>query len=279
MKKKRLTALLSVFALAVAVAVLGGTASTAKATQQKGVTITIWDYFDAPPNGTAERDAMMKVAQQWAKKTGNKVVNPGYVANKENKFIQAAPAGQRPDILMEPHDRLGSFAVPGLLASAPKSLLSATERKDYNPASLGKGIYHPVATAAQDMVSNDVDPVLAPNGLDDLAADAVRSVPNSIIAQTLAAVGGNPANLPGYDFNPYQAALVATGVVRGGLPAGVPLTFADIYNILPLGLTPDSTQPLPVGYPLPERDRRYSGRAHDGRRLWRVPSARAQRFT
>ncbi len=136
MKTRRLTALLSALALAVAVAVLGATASTAKATQHKGVTITIWDYFDAPPNGTAERDAMMKVAQQWAKKTGNTVANPGYVANKENKFIQAAPAGQGPDILMEPHDRLGSFAVPGLLSAAPKNLLTAAERKDYNPATL-----------------------------------------------------------------------------------------------------------------------------------------------
>jgi len=136
MKAKRFTALLSVLALAIAVAVLGATASTAKATQKKGVTITIWDYFDAPPNGTAERTAMLKVANQWAKKTGNKVVDPGYVADKENKFIQAAPAGQGPDILMEPHDRLGSFAVPGLLAAAPKNLLSAKEKADYNPATL-----------------------------------------------------------------------------------------------------------------------------------------------
>ena len=136
MKAKRFTALLSVLALAIAVAVLGATASTAKATQKKGVTITIWDYFDAPPNGTAERNAMLKVANQWAKKTGNKVVDPGYVADKENKFIQAAPAGQGPDILMEPHDRLGSFAVPGLLAAAPKNLLSAKEKADYNPATL-----------------------------------------------------------------------------------------------------------------------------------------------
>lgn len=141
MKAKRLTALLSVLALAIAVAVLGATASTAKATQHKGVTITIWDYFDAPPNGTAERNAMMKVANAWAKKTGNKVVNPGYVAQKEDKFIQAAPAGQGPDILMEPHDRLGSFAVPGLLAAAPKNLLTAAERKDYNPATLAAFTY------------------------------------------------------------------------------------------------------------------------------------------
>ena len=121
---------------------------------------------------------------------------------------------------------------------------------DYQAANLGKGIYHPVATAAQDMVSNDQNPVLAPNGLGDLAADSVRNVPNSIIGQTLAAVGGNPANLPSYDFTPFQLGVVATGVLRGTLPANVPLTFSDIYNILPLGISPDTTQALPVGYPL-----------------------------
>lgn len=136
MKTKRIAALLGVFALAAALAVLGATASTARATQHKGVTITIWDYFDAPPNGTAERNALMAVAQRWAKKTGNKVSDPGYVANKENKFIQAAPAGQGPDILMEPHDRLGSFIVPGLLSAAPKNLLTAAQKSDYVPVSL-----------------------------------------------------------------------------------------------------------------------------------------------
>src|SRR5439155_19606609 len=103
---------------------------------------------------------------------------------------------------------------------------------------------------AQDMIPNDKSPVLSPHGLGDLAADSVRNVPNSIIAQTLAGVGGNPANLPGYDFTPYQVGVVATGVLRGTLPAAVPLTFADIYNILPLGISPDSSQLLPIGYPL-----------------------------
>jgi 5'-nucleotidase/UDP-sugar diphosphatase len=121
---------------------------------------------------------------------------------------------------------------------------------DYDPANLGKGIYHPVGSTAQDLVSNSVGPVPAPNGLGNLAADAVRSVPNGIIAQTLAAVGGNPANLPAFDFTPFQAAAVASGVLRGGLKAGVPLSFADIYDLLPLGISPDSTQALPVGYPL-----------------------------
>lgn len=121
---------------------------------------------------------------------------------------------------------------------------------DYIPASLGKGIYHPVGFTAQDMVSNGASPVPGPNGLGDLAADAERSVPNSIIQQTLVAVGGNPGNLPGYDFTPIQAGIVATGVLRGSLQTGVPLTFADIYNVLPLGISPDSSQALPIAFPL-----------------------------
>ena len=121
---------------------------------------------------------------------------------------------------------------------------------DYDARKLGNGIYHPVGSTAQDMVSNETDIAPAPNGLGDLAADAVRTVPNAIIAQTLAAVGGNPANLPGYDFTPIQFSVVATGVLRGTLRAGVPLSFADIYDVLPLGITPDSSQALPVGFPL-----------------------------
>ena len=121
---------------------------------------------------------------------------------------------------------------------------------DYDPAALGKGIYHPVASAAQTMLSNSTNPVASPNGLGDLVADSIRNVPNAIVAQALAGAGGNPANLPGYDFTPYQAGVVATGVLRGKLLSGLALTFADIYDVLPLGISPDSSQSLPVGYPL-----------------------------
>jgi len=121
---------------------------------------------------------------------------------------------------------------------------------DYDAASLAKGIYHVAATATQDMNSNDRNPVLSPNGLGDLAADSVRNVPNTIIAQALTAAGGNPANLPGFDTTPFQVGIVATGVLRNDLPGGVPLTFADMYDVLPLGISPDSTQALPIGYPM-----------------------------
>ena len=121
---------------------------------------------------------------------------------------------------------------------------------DFDATNPGKGIYHAVGSAAQNMTPNLNDPIPSPNGLGDLTADAVRSLPNSILAQTLAAAGGNPANLPTYDFTPFQAGVVATGVIRGTLQAGVPITFADIYNVLPLGISPDTSQALPVGYPL-----------------------------
>jgi len=114
---------------------------------------------------------------------------------------------------------------------------------DYDPTNLATGIYHPVAMAAQEMVSNESGAVPAPNGLGDLAADAIRSIPNGIIANT-------PANLPGYDFTPIQAGLVASGVLRGGFPAGTPINFADVYDLLSLGMSPDSGQDIPWGLPL-----------------------------
>ena len=114
---------------------------------------------------------------------------------------------------------------------------------DYAAANIGKGIYHPVGAAAQDMNPNDRNPVLCPNGLGNLAADSVRNVANSLVAAT-------PAGVTGFDYNPYQLGVVPTGVIRASLQGGVPLTFADIYNVLPLGISPDTTQALPVGYPM-----------------------------
>ncbi len=121
---------------------------------------------------------------------------------------------------------------------------------DYSKTNLATGIYHPVGATAQDMVYNGFDAVPAPNGLGDLAADGLRNVPNSIIAQTVAAAGSNPAALAGYDVTPFQASVIASGVLRGKLLAGAQLTFADIYNVAPLGFTTDTSQSLAAGYPL-----------------------------
>ena len=134
---------------------------------------------------------------------------------------------------------------------------------DYTPGQVATGLYHPVAVSAQDLMANGSDPVRGPNGLGNLCADAVRAVASGLLEQTLRAQGWNGSaadpqlagiraevQAAGCDPNPYAGAVVATGVIRAGLPAGVPLTFADLYNVLPLGLSPDLGQPLLTGYPI-----------------------------
>src|SRR5438309_2534797 len=100
-----------------------------------------------------------------------------------NATLAAQESGQHPDVpttvLVNTTDHQLNAALGPLLSQF---------FPDYSASDLGKGIYHPVGAAAQTMVPNDRDPVLAPNGLGNLAADAVRSVPNSIISQTLTAV-------------------------------------------------------------------------------------------
>ena len=162
-----------------------------------------------------------------------------------NASLASLSAGLQPDPATT-----GLISATDLQLNASLALLLSQYFSDYSPSSIGKGIYHPVGTAAQTMMSNNINPVASPNGLGDLVADSVRNVPNAIVTQTLNAVGGNQQALPGYDFTPYQAGNVATGVLRGTLRSGVQLTFADVYDVLPLGISPDSTQSLPVGYPL-----------------------------
>ena len=98
----------------VAALVAGSTASPSQATAHKGKTITLWDFFIGSPK---ERAALNRVAQQWARKTGNRVVNPGDVNDSQNKFRLSARTGRGPDIIQLPHDNLGALAAPNLLAS------------------------------------------------------------------------------------------------------------------------------------------------------------------
>jgi 2',3'-cyclic-nucleotide 2'-phosphodiesterase (5'-nucleotidase family) len=134
---------------------------------------------------------------------------------------------------------------------------------DYSGASLSLGLYHPVGSANQDMVSNVANPVPNPNGLGNLCADALRAVPNGIIASALMTAGWNGvANSPslatataalaaqGYDTTPYTAALVPTGVIVDQIKGGAPVTFANAYDVMCLGISPDNTQVTQVGYPL-----------------------------
>lgn len=75
------------------------------------------------------------------------------------------------------------------------------------------------------------------SGLGNLAADAVLAVSDNLKAANDGAA---------YDFS-----VVAGGVIRDSIYPGKTnaITFTDIYNVLPLGISPDTNQPVP-GYPL-----------------------------
>jgi arabinogalactan oligomer / maltooligosaccharide transport system substrate-binding protein len=117
MRRKTAVGGLTVVVVALVVALVAGlSAGTSQATPQKGKTITLWDFFISAPK---ERAALNRVAQQWARKTGNRVVNPGDVQDPANKFRLSARTGRGPDIIQLPHDNLGSLAAPNLLAAQP----------------------------------------------------------------------------------------------------------------------------------------------------------------
>jgi 5'-nucleotidase / UDP-sugar diphosphatase len=75
------------------------------------------------------------------------------------------------------------------------------------------------------------------SGIGNLASDSLRAVATSLA----------PLN----DGNPYHMGVVASGVIRDDIYPGKTgiITFTDIYNMLPLGISPDTSQPAP-GYPL-----------------------------
>jgi arabinogalactan oligomer / maltooligosaccharide transport system substrate-binding protein len=121
MRRKTALGGLTVVLVALVVALVAGlSAGTSQAAPQKGKTILLWDYFISAPK---ERAALNRVAQQWAKKTGNKVVNAGDVSESMDKFRLAARTGRGPDVIQFPHDNLGRMAASGVLAAQPKGFV------------------------------------------------------------------------------------------------------------------------------------------------------------
>jgi 5'-nucleotidase len=75
------------------------------------------------------------------------------------------------------------------------------------------------------------------SGMGNLSADALRAVGTGLAALN--------------DGNPYHVGIVGNGVIRDGLYPGKTgvIPFTDVYNAFPIGISPDTSQPLP-GYPM-----------------------------
>lgn len=88
-------------------------------------------------------------------------------------------------------------------------------------------IHQIVATTDSDNMS--IPASAGETGMGNLAADSVRYV-----------AGGSAISL----------GLVANGVIRNGYDENQSISFSDLYNTLPLGMTPDTANQTSPGYPL-----------------------------
>jgi len=102
-----------------------------------------------------------------------------------------------------------------------------------NLTPLGVQLDTPVSTTSFDL---EMVP-LQVTGLGSLCADSVRNVANAVA----------PFNFPG---SPVDLGIVSSGVIRDPIYQGNSgvITFTDVYNCLPLGISPYQTSP--PGYPL-----------------------------
>ena len=89
-------------------------------------------------------------------------------------------------------------------------------------------------------VSSSMEPkAFMETGLGNLAADANRTMASLAVLQSAVPT-------------PFSFMVIPSGVIRDGLAHGKTglISFTDAFNAVPLGITPDTTQEIPIGYPL-----------------------------
>ncbi|WP_019587048.1 maltose ABC transporter substrate-binding protein [Deinococcus apachensis] len=86
--------------------------------------LTVWTHF-----GTGELAWLKSQAQAYEQKTGNKVTVVSVPFDQiPDKFIQSAPKGQGPDVIVTlPQDRLGQMAAAGVVEPLNKYVTTTTD--------------------------------------------------------------------------------------------------------------------------------------------------------
>lgn len=111
-------------------------AAAGKPKLQRGVTLSIWDWFETTKTGPG-RATFESVVNAWAKKNGDKVnllgLNPG-----QTKECVAAPAGQAADVIGMPHDQLSDLLNCKMVAQVPSWAFPKSLQSQYiKPAMQG----------------------------------------------------------------------------------------------------------------------------------------------
>lgn len=103
-------------------------ASTKPPKLQKGVTLTIWDFFG---NGSSERATEESVIKQWEKISGDHVNTPQNPSNTNTKMCVSAPTGNGPDIIGVPHDQVSVMVKCDVLSAVPAWAWPPTEQNKF----------------------------------------------------------------------------------------------------------------------------------------------------
>lgn len=120
---KKVKFLASILVGIVTLSSLVGCGSSSTASSSKGgKTITVWSHLTQ-----AEVKQIAPIAQQWAKKTGNKV-NVVCDTSEYSNFLQAGNSSKGPDVMFGvPQDNLGTFQKAGLLQEVTSSDLDKSK--------------------------------------------------------------------------------------------------------------------------------------------------------
>lgn len=162
-----------VCAVTASVAMFGSGCS--KSSGGGGKTINVWSYLTQD-----EATAVQKAANDWAKKTGNKVVISYHDSSEGfQKFSQAANSAKGPDMVFGiASDNVGTFATAGLVSEVPSGTIN---NSDYNDASVkatvlnGKTYSVPLAIESLGLFYNTDKVKTAPASWDDLITSAQQS--------------------------------------------------------------------------------------------------------
>lgn len=129
---KKVKALASVLTALLLTTVMAGCSSSkssptgaSTSTSKESKNIVIWSHLQQP-----EVDALNKVAQVWAKKTGN-TVKVQLDKSDFQAFLQAANSSKGPDIMYGlAHDNLGTFQKAKLLGPVPSGVIDPAKYID-----------------------------------------------------------------------------------------------------------------------------------------------------
>lgn len=94
-----------------------------KSDSKSGKEVIVWSHLKEN-----EVDEVRKVAEEWAKKTGNSVKVKYDSSTEMQAYLQAANSSKASDIMFGmPHNDLGTFKKAGLLAEVPSDVLDKSK--------------------------------------------------------------------------------------------------------------------------------------------------------